>query len=381
MPLKSIKLKKYKGIYELYKKTTNKITGYYVSYRGADGIAVKHKVEADSKDEALEKLNQIKAQVKRDKHKLEQGGVIANAKMTINDLASEFFEDKKDNANTSKDISTYNKHIKNGLGKLKASDLMPKHIIRLQSTLSDTLSPKSVNNITDKLRSIMRYGIANIYIPTSSYKLDGYKKLQVDNIAEFVFTPDEVRELITGIEKPRTKLFIAMAYFTAQRPESLLRLQVKNIQDGFLHFSAIKKQKSHKVAIHPELKVLLDEWINDLDNEDYIFYGRLGKHKAIAYTVLQTSVKHLFEPYNERYYLRDGMSRDEIKKAKAEAYKVHRKQWASLYSLRHSSATAILAGTGNIAVAGQVLNHSDPRMTQRYAKILDKQKESAIGVL
>jgi integrase len=89
----------------------------------------------------------------------------------------------------------------------------------------------------------------------------------------------------------------------------------------------------------------------------------------------------LFDPYNEKYYLKDGMTQDEIKTAKAEAYKIHRKQWASLYSLRHSSATAILAGTGNIAVAGQVLNHSDPRMTQRYAKILDKQKESAIGVL
>jgi integrase len=138
---------------------------------------------------------------------------------------------------------------------MRASELLPKHITRLQSTLSDTLSPKSVNNITDKIRSIMRYGAANMYVPTSTYKLDGYKKLQVDNISEFVLSPDEIRELIKSIDKPRTKLFIAMAYFTAQRPASLLRLQVKDVEDGFISFSAIKKQKSHKVAIRPELKV------------------------------------------------------------------------------------------------------------------------------
>lgn len=375
MALRAIKLKKYKGIYEL--TSSQGITGYYVSYRDANAKPQKHRVDASDRDEALLMLNQIKAQVKRDKQRSDS---TTNLNMSINDLAEVFFDAKKSARNNRKDRHNYKNHL-SALGKLKARDLKPMHIQRLQSELVDTLAAKTVNNLTNLLRSIMRFAVANQYVPADTYKLEGYTPLQVDNINEFVLSPQQVRGIIDSVTQPRTKLFLAMAYYTAQRPESLLRLQKKDIEEDKIRFSAIKKQKSHSISIHAELAPLLNDWIKDLDEDDFIFHGQMGKHKAISYGVLHRNVTDIFDQFNRRFYYKEGLSSEELKAAKSRAFKEHRKQWASLYTLRHSAATHILSSTGNIALASSVLNHSDLRMTQRYAKIADTQKKEAIDVL
>lgn len=365
MPIRKLKLKKYTGVYELYRKSDGLVTGYYIAYRNAEDKVLKHKVDAATKDEALLILNQTKAQVKRDKARNHSGQKI-NRNTTMDELATEFFESKKENKNNHREKQKYNNHIAPYFKKKKSSELLPKDITLLQNRLKEKeLSPKSINNITDLLRSLLRFAVINGYAPADSYKMDGYPRLAVDNIAERVFTPDEVRELIERIKKTRLKLFISMAYFTAQRPASLLALRKKDIKNGQIYFAAIKGQKSHNIVIHPELEPLLNEWILNLNDDEYIFWGaERGKSYPITYERLQMEASKLFEPYNK------GLD-----------YTVDRKQWASLYTLRHSAATNILSATGNIALAGQVLNHSDPRMTQRYSKIVDEQKKTAIGVL
>lgn len=57
---------------------------------------------------------------------------------------------------------------------------------------------------------------------------------------------------------------------------------------------------------------------------------------------------------------------------------VDRAMKATLYTLRHSSATIILNNTGNQRLVQAVLNHAGGEMTARYAKILDSSK--AIGI-
>ena len=382
MPLRPMKLKKYKGILELYSKATGAVTGYYVSYRDAGGKAQKHRVDALDREEALEKLNQLKHQVKRDKHR-------SGAKTTIkrdakiDDLAVEYFIAKVDNVNNIKAEAKYKNHLSALVGGLKAVDLKPQDVSNIQSLLKAKLGAKSINIITDMLRSIMRFSVANRYVPADTYKMDGYKKLQVDNLVDFVFTPNQVRELISSIPHERLKLFVQMAYFTAQRPASLLKLQKKDINLGAqsIMFSAIKKQKSHEVSIHSDILQPLEEWMKDLDDDDYIFYGMNGKNKPISYERLQAQSSKLFEPYNKKFYYKDGMTKEEEALARAVAYKEHRKKWVSLYTLRHSAATAILTATGNIAVAGSVLNHSDTRMTARYATVVSEKKKEGIDAL
>ncbi len=359
--------KKYSGVLERYRASDSKTTGYYLSYRDAESKSCKHAIEAKDRDDALLQLNQIKAQIKRDKLRNE---VKTNKYRiyTIDELSDEFFDKKKDNANHIKEEQRYKNHIKDIVGHIKATDLLPKHVAEIQKSMK--LAPKTINLATDLLRSIMRYAFANRMITRDEYTLDGYSKLQVDNQVDRIFEPQEIRSLIESIKKPRLKLFVMMAYFTAQRPESLLRLQVKDIEDGEIYIKPIKKQKGHKVKIHAELEPLLMEWIKDLDDDKFIFHGAAGQgkkagvNKPISYERLQKETSELFEPYNT------GLD-----------YKDDRSKWVSLYTLRHSAAVQILRSTKSLKATGAVLNHSDQRVTERYARILDAEKDGAIDAL
>jgi len=63
MPMRTIDDKRYKGISELYRKSDGKVTGYYVTYRDAEGKPVKRRVEAETKDEALRELADIRKEI------------------------------------------------------------------------------------------------------------------------------------------------------------------------------------------------------------------------------------------------------------------------------------------------------------------------------
>ena len=62
-------------------------------------------------------------------------------------------------------------------------------------------------------------------------------------------------------------------------------------------------------------------------------------------------------------------------------FKTHRDTWISFYTLRHSAATNVLAATGNMEAAQDLLNHSDSKMTKVYAKMLKADKKRAVNVL
>lgn len=356
--------KKYSGVLERYRASDGVCTGYYISYRDADSKAQKHAVEAENRDDALLQLNQIKAQVKRDKLRNERS-TTKHKSYTIDELADEFFDAKSDNINNIKEEQRYKNHLKDRIGSKKASDLLPKDIEEIQKSM--TLAPKSINLATDLLRSILNYAHKNRMTKNEDYRMDGYTKLHVDNQVEKILSPDEVRTLIHGIRKPRLKLFVTMAYFTAQRPLSLLRLQVKDTRDGWINIAGIKKQKGHRIKVHTEIAPLLGAWIrdNDLEDDDYIFFGvERGKTRPLSYERIQVEASELFEPFNE------GLD-----------YKEDRSKWTSLYTLRHSAATQILRVTGSLDKTASVLNHSDSRVTRKYAQILDEQKSEAIDVL
>ncbi len=67
MPIRSIKEPKYRGISELYRRSDGKVTGYYVTYRDLEGKPVKKRVEASTRDEALQRLREIRQEIDRQK--------------------------------------------------------------------------------------------------------------------------------------------------------------------------------------------------------------------------------------------------------------------------------------------------------------------------
>ena len=67
MPIRTITDKQYKGVSELYRKSDGQVTGYYVTYRDSDGKPIKKRVDAETRDDALRKLMEIKQEVDLDK--------------------------------------------------------------------------------------------------------------------------------------------------------------------------------------------------------------------------------------------------------------------------------------------------------------------------
>jgi len=67
MPIRTITDKQYKGVSELYRKSDGEVTGYYVTYRDIDGKPIKKRVDAETRDDALIKLKEIKQEVESEK--------------------------------------------------------------------------------------------------------------------------------------------------------------------------------------------------------------------------------------------------------------------------------------------------------------------------
>jgi integrase len=217
-----------------------------------------------------------------------------------------------------------------------------------------------------------------------------YEKLEVDNIVEKFLSPSEARELFTKALLPdkvltgevthmpdyeptyakrRLEFLLKMLYYTGQRPISILKLQKKDImhnsKDGWrIRIDPVKKQKQHYIPIAKDLYDNLMKWIAPLQPDHYLFHPEFSPSKQISKHTIVTQGKALFSSYN-----------------KGKNFKEDRKEWVSFYTLRHSAATNILAATGSLKLAGTLLNHSNPKMTERYAKVLDSAVQGAVDGL
>jgi EAL domain-containing protein (putative c-di-GMP-specific phosphodiesterase class I) len=113
MPIRTITDKHYKGVSELYRKSDGQVTGYYVTYRDADGKPIKKRVDAKTRDEALLKLMEIKHQVDLDKKGKNMGATLPqpDQKILANENKKKQFSvpsSKKTMQDHQKMISSYN---------------------------------------------------------------------------------------------------------------------------------------------------------------------------------------------------------------------------------------------------------------------------------
>lgn len=216
---------------------------------------------------------------------------------------------------------------------------------KLQSSFN--LAPKTINILTDLVRRMLKK--ANQIVPN----LD---KLPVNNEVQRILSENELAQLFDRVKgNPRLRTFVTMLYYTAQRPESILRLQKKHIINDTIHIKEIKGQKARDIPISKKLKPIIKEWVKELQPDEYLFHPENNKYKALSYNQLNRESQQLFEPFNK------GLD-----------FKEDRLHWASLYSLRHTAATVMLKSAGNQRVVQAALNHSSSQMTERYAKVINE---------
>jgi integrase len=358
-----MKQKKFKGIYEYYQASDHDkaTTAYYISVRNTNGMPSKIKTDATTPEEAVTALAHYKAC-------RSSSPVTQNNKLTLLQLAAKFFA-QRTTSNNNKEKRRFELHVEPILGKTLISKISKQDLLKLQASMQKKqvpaslkadaplihLTPKTINNITDITARVMQWGYDQELVSSPLPKIE---KLRVDNERQRVFTKAELNTIFRSTEG-NTLLFLLLAYHTAQRPESILRLQKKHIVNGSILIEAIKHQSSHLVPISSKLEEVLIPWIENLSNDDYII---TQSKRPMPYQTMSGRVSKVFK----KLFNKDL------------DYKKDSKMWASMYTLRHTALTNIYANTSDIYAAQSIANHSSVQMTQRYAKHSEKLKRHAV---
>jgi len=391
MAFRRIRAKKYNGISEYFNpKEHDKTTiAYYITIRDTDGKPKKIKTDAQDKDEALDILNNRKAEIVKVKKQIKRDSTtlhlqVRNDALTIDQLA-ELFYSTRTAKNNHKDHQRYNNHLSPLIGSFKVAGFTTAKVLELQKKLLKkvlskagepvrTMAPKTIDGIIDQLRAMFNEGMRDknrwcSYNPASDKDV---KKLTSDEDKSRlrILTDDELSILFELAQvNPRIYLLLRLLYHTAARPEAVIELQVKdiNFSQNKIYLKAMKKAKAYNVPMVAEVANLLKDWIAEhkLNHEHYIFYPvQTGdKTKPAIYENFRRGVKKIIDSE----FNKDVPATD-------------RKNRVSLYTLRHTAATKLVAKLG-IKVAKEYLNHSDLKVTEIYAKVVDAQMQEAANIL
>lgn len=391
MAFRTIRGKKYSGISEYYNPNDqDKATkSFYITVRDIDNKPKKIKTDAKNRDEALEFLNSYKTDTTKTKKIImrESSNLqdrVKNELLTIDDMANLYYSSRTAKNNI-KDERMYQNHLSPLVGKKKAASLTTKDVLTLQSNLlkkivgtgseeKRPISPKTVDDLINQLKAIFyegmrdsrRWVIRNPVADKDVKKLTNSRdatRLRVLNEMEL----NKLFELAST--KPRLYLLLKLLYHTAARPDAIIDLQVKDLDfnHGKIYLKAMKKAKAYNVPMVDSIKELLQSWISEhsLDHGHYIFYPiQTGdKTKPAIYENFKRAAKKIMdEEFNEGIPTADRRNR------------------VTLYTLRHTAATVLVKKFG-IKVAKDYLNHSDLKITEIYAKIVDEDMKGAANGL
>ena len=112
------------------------------------------------------------------------------------------------------------------------------------------LSPRSRNNFFLALRTMFRFAVSRKYLAKDFEELDGIERFSQPNGKIEIFTPSEVRRLLSVVRAEMIP-FVAIGAFAGLRHAELCRLEWSEIdlEAGFIEVTAIKsKTKSRRLV-------------------------------------------------------------------------------------------------------------------------------------
>lgn len=218
-------------------------------------------------------------------------------------------------------------------------------------------------------------------------------------------------------------LLLKLAYYTGARPISYLGLNGSDIRVASkdpksevymkplrVYFSPVKEGNEYEVPVSPKLEHILwcrlleivkycepSERILSMSSEPIIkaSYNNIQKRMSIVFGWLFNGGFTV----ESRGWMSSsgGISSKSRNKDGSYSTTKHFRQFNGIggfidlitddknkvimYTLRHTAASHIVAKTGNILLAKEILNHSTITMTERYAKVADEDRTKAISVL
>jgi len=290
--------------------------------------------------------------------------------ITLNQLATYYFNEKSDMKNHRDAYLKYMHQISPVFGLDNILTLRAEKIQRFKQKLIEKgYRAASVNYYLAQLKAIINYAVftdrINIVNPCSKVKL-----LALNNQRKRILSENEIELLLKSLlHKQKAYLFVLIAIFTGARPKAILNLQCKNIDFSFnkITFIAMKNRPSYSVAIHSRLREALQQWVEYLNPEEYLFYREnpmLDKSSHMSYI----GIKKQTQPTMDLLFNQGLQVNDRINKV-------------TLYTLRHSFGSLLSKRGANAFVIKELMNHSKIDTTDRYVKVTNQEAKKYIDAI
>lgn len=367
----------YKDPLDLDKNNMPKKKRYKVG-RKSEGITEKY--TKNIRDEIVVKLRrkEIPDYLKKSKNieePTEIKEILTFGRLTelyLRERASNKLEGDKDK-NIKNDMSILKNHLSNFL-QLPAALITSDDIIDLKIEKLKVRMPSTVNNILILTKSIFNYGIEHKLIKDKpSIKIIG----GIDNERERWLTKEEIF-LIYDLIKDNVILsnFVKLSLSTGARLNTILSIKRKdiNLDDKTVILTDYKRKsagRNNQITyfgyISNDIINELSDFIKDLKPDDYIFQYANGGRVGVDY--IQNNLQKLFDQHLNKHLMdADGKIRDS-------------KHKVVIHTFRHTFATQLVKKNTEINIIKTLLNHTDIKTTNRYAKFLQERGTNAIGQL
>jgi len=356
---KDIKSKKFTGVY--YRNLEDGSKTYRINYKDPIEKKTKWFTVGNSKDGFNEAFaNNIRSEIKAKALYGETPNIpILKAKQNktnINDLAKVYFDNLFSNGETKgrkTSKGNYNNHIKPFCGDMPFSQLSKDIAKKLQKRLLDKeYAPKTVNGIIELLMTIINFNIKNDYIKEAN-PLQGFKKLTINNRRERFLSEEEIGQLLKETSADKVlHLFTLLALSTGARLNAILAIQKRDINysENSIKLNDFKSGGTYKGFIKPNLKEILKESTNGLNNGDYIISYSEGSRTE------DKRIRRRLQPILDRLFNQEIDKNDRVNRV-------------VIHTLRHTFASHLAINDTSIYKIMNLMNHKDINMTIHYAKL------------
>lgn len=282
--------------------------------------------------------------------------------LSIETIANDYFNQRDEGKSKSTDTSHYNLYLLPFFKKYDFEAIEKNEILKFTNILKSTkgkytkiqISDKSINNILNLLKTIIKYGFKNDLLKNDFSKY--ISLLDIDNAREKFLTKDEIKKLYETSKKDETLyLLFKLALNTGGRLASILNIHKKDIDfsHDLLTLKDFKNNSTYKCFLSEDLKELLEKRVSILKINDKLFPSNPERR-------LRSILNELFN---------DGIDQND------------RKNKVVFHTLRHTFASHLAINGTPIFTIQKLMNHRDIKMTLRYAKLNpDSGREAVVGL-
>ncbi|MFW2565715.1 tyrosine-type recombinase/integrase [Aliarcobacter butzleri] len=358
---------KFSGVFYRESITNDKLDKtYYIRYKDKNNKDKEIKIGKYSEGFRENYCNQLRNEIiTKQRIGEEPPAATRNKKkkiLSIETISENYFSEKKEGGYKGTDESNYKNYILPYFKTLDFENISKNDMQIFSNQLKKTkslikkelISDKTINNILNFLKTLIKYAFKNDYIKNDFSKY--IQLLEIDNARERFLTKDEIKLLFDYSKDDETLyLLFKIALNTGARLATLLNIHKKDIDftHDLLTLKDFKNNSTYKAFLTDDLKALLEKRVNSLKPNDKLFISNPERR-------LRAKLDELFN--------KDIDDND-------------RKNKIVFHSLRHTFASHLAINGTPIFTIQKLMNHKDIRMTLRYAKLSpDSGREAVINL-